>query len=62
MKPLLREQLKSLYVEPNLHTSVAVAAKLNREPMRELVERALKAELARLNITVNVSEPAEQAA
>jgi hypothetical protein len=50
MKPLVREQLKSLYVNPDLHHQIAVIAKLRGEPIREFVERVMSAEVARHDI------------
>lgn len=46
MRPLLREHLKSLYVDPEIHRHVAVLAKYEGKPIRELVEEALITHLA----------------
>lgn len=46
MRPLLREHLKSLYVDPEIHRHVAVLAKYEGKPIREIVEEALITHLA----------------
>jgi hypothetical protein len=61
-KPLKSEIYKALWIDPELKKQVRVVSAVRGEDMKAFTERALREELRKYQVKVEISQPQEQAA